>query len=182
MPLPFSIRGSPVGLLIGLQNITMNPVLIGILPSGLGVYRSVFTDVYGSNISFGGPQPFYSKAFQTLLMPPPHCSSTRCPFSRTRYTNIWYCLILKMLPVLLSLKRDVLPISKPLVLNNEVYPPTIDNSCLEYHLCGNKALITISKINELVDQDISDVITYWCLDCSKCLTCKCSNKLNATSN
>ena len=64
-PLPPSVGGSPVGLLIGLQNITMDPVLIGILPSGLGVYRSVFTDIYGSNICFGGPHPSFSKSFQS---------------------------------------------------------------------------------------------------------------------
>ena len=184
-PLPPSIGGSPVGLLIGLQNITMDPVLIGILPSGLGVYRSVFTDIYGSNICFGGPHPSFSKA-------------SRPPDSSYASTSLFINQMalfqdeIHQHPLLFDLENtpcsfepesmDALPLSKSILLNDEVDPPTVDYSCLEYHLCINKALIPISKMRELVDQDdISDVITYRCPDCSKCLTCKRSSKLNATS-
>ena len=49
-PLPPSFGGSQVRLLIGIQNVELDPILLGILPSGLGIYQSPFTDIHGSNI------------------------------------------------------------------------------------------------------------------------------------
>ena len=37
--------GGQVSLLVGLQDISLDPVLIGILPSGLGVYQCPFVDI-----------------------------------------------------------------------------------------------------------------------------------------
>ena len=44
---------------------TIQPILRCVLPSGLAVYESRFTDVYGSNLIFGGTHPsFESKMGQ----------------------------------------------------------------------------------------------------------------------
>ena len=48
-----------MSLLIGLQDISLDPVLSDILPSGLGVYQCPFIDVWGSNIAFAGPHPSF---------------------------------------------------------------------------------------------------------------------------
>ena len=40
-----------MSLLVGLQDISLDPVLIGILLSGLGVYQCPFVDVWGSSIA-----------------------------------------------------------------------------------------------------------------------------------
>ena len=77
IPLLPSIGGSPIGLL-------MDPILIGILPSGIGVYWSVFTDIYGSEICFG--------VTHIPLIP---CLLIRCHFSRMNYLCSKCCLILK---------------------------------------------------------------------------------------
>ena len=59
--LPPYIGGSPVHLLIGIKNTRLSPVLIKVLDSGIGVYRSPFTDIFGSNIIFGGPHRVFTK-------------------------------------------------------------------------------------------------------------------------
>ena len=48
-----------MSVLIGLQDISLDPVLLGILPSGLGIYQCPFVDVWGSNIAFAGPHPSF---------------------------------------------------------------------------------------------------------------------------
>ena len=53
--LPNQVGGSRVHLLLGIKNTNLDPVLIKKLPSGIGVYRSPFKDVYGSRIIFAGP-------------------------------------------------------------------------------------------------------------------------------
>ena len=58
-PLPEYTRGGEVSVLIGLQDISLDPVILGILPSGLGIYQCPFVDVWGSNIAFTGPHPSF---------------------------------------------------------------------------------------------------------------------------
>ena len=57
--LPEYTGGGQVGLLVGLQDISLDPVLIGILPFGLGVYQCPFVDVWGSSLAFAGPHPSF---------------------------------------------------------------------------------------------------------------------------
>ena len=37
-------------MFIGIKNTKINPVLLKVLPSGVAVYRSVFKDIWGSDI------------------------------------------------------------------------------------------------------------------------------------
>ena len=62
--LPVKVGGSRVQILIGIKSIQMAPKLIYSLPSGLGIYESVFYDVYQSNICFGGPHPIFTHAYR----------------------------------------------------------------------------------------------------------------------
>ena len=52
--LPKTVGGSKVHLLLGLKNTKIQPVLIKVLASGVGVYLSHFKDVDGSRIIYAG--------------------------------------------------------------------------------------------------------------------------------
>ena len=51
LPLPKHAAGGDVSVLIGLQDVRLDPVLIAVLPSGIGVYRCTFKDIWGSQIA-----------------------------------------------------------------------------------------------------------------------------------
>ena len=52
--LPETVGGTKVHLLLGVKNTRIQPVLIRVLQSGVGVYLSPFKDVQGSRIIFAG--------------------------------------------------------------------------------------------------------------------------------
>ena len=54
--------GSRVHLLLGVENTRIQPVLLRILSSGVGVYLSQFKDVWGSRIIFAGPSKSFTLA------------------------------------------------------------------------------------------------------------------------
>ena len=60
VPLPKHAGGGDVGILVGIQDVQLDPVLIAVLPSGTGVYRCPFIDMWGSQIAFGGPHPSFT--------------------------------------------------------------------------------------------------------------------------
>ena len=49
-------------MLIGIKNTNLDPVWIKTLPSGVAVYRSVFRDIWRSNIIFAGPHKTFTDA------------------------------------------------------------------------------------------------------------------------
>ena len=51
-----------VHLLLRIKNTRIQPVLIRVLPSGVGVYLSPFKDVWGSRIIFAGPNKVFTQA------------------------------------------------------------------------------------------------------------------------
>ena len=59
-PLPRHTAGGIVGVLVGIQDVQLDPVLIAVLPSGIGVYRCPFIDIWGSQIAFAGPHPSFT--------------------------------------------------------------------------------------------------------------------------
>ena len=54
-PLPKYTAGGSVGVLVGIQDVQLDPILIVVLPFGIGVYRCPFVDAWGSQIAFAGP-------------------------------------------------------------------------------------------------------------------------------
>ena len=57
LPLPDYTAGGDVQVLVGLQDVRLDPILIAVLPSGIGVYRCPFKDIWGSQIAYAGPHP-----------------------------------------------------------------------------------------------------------------------------
>ena len=60
VPLPKYAGGGEVGVLLGIQDVQLDPVLIAVLPSGTGLYRCPFVDIWGSQFAYGGPHPSFS--------------------------------------------------------------------------------------------------------------------------
>ncbi len=60
-PLPQYVGGRQVDILLGLKSPELLPRLLFTLPSGLGVYRCQFRDIFGSRIAFGGPHEVVSR-------------------------------------------------------------------------------------------------------------------------
>ena len=56
------VGGTRVNLLLGIKNTRIQPVLIRVLPSGVGVYLSLFKDVSGSRIIFSDPSKILTQA------------------------------------------------------------------------------------------------------------------------
>ena len=54
--------GTKVHLLLGVKNTRIQPILIRVLPSGVGVYLSPFKDMWGSRIIFAGPIKVFTRA------------------------------------------------------------------------------------------------------------------------
>ena len=61
--LPYRIGGLRCSLLIGINSKLM-PILLTVLPSGLGVYQTQLKDESGSRIAYGGPHPVFDGVFQ----------------------------------------------------------------------------------------------------------------------
>ena len=59
--LPKTVGGSKVHLLLGIKNTKIQPVLIKVLPSGVGVYLSPFKDMDGSRIIYAGPSKCFTR-------------------------------------------------------------------------------------------------------------------------
>ena len=58
-PLPKCAGGGTVGLLLGIQDIRLDPVLVGTLLLGIGVYQCPFVDIWGSSRAFASPYPSF---------------------------------------------------------------------------------------------------------------------------
>ena len=59
---PEVVGGTKVHLLLDIKNTRIQPVLIKVLPSGVGVYLYLFRDVWGSWIIFAGPSKIFTQA------------------------------------------------------------------------------------------------------------------------
>ena len=54
VPLPKHSGGGDVGILVGIQDVQLDPVLVCVLPSGTGLYRCPFVDM-GITVYIRGP-------------------------------------------------------------------------------------------------------------------------------
>ena len=60
--LPKTIGGSKVHLLLGVKNTRIQPTLLQVLSSGIGVYLSPFKNVWRSRVIFAGPSKYFTQA------------------------------------------------------------------------------------------------------------------------
>ena len=87
--LPKTVGGTKVHLLFGIKNTRLQPTLLNVLPSGVGVYLSPFKDVWGSRIMFAGPHKVFSKINkekETLIIP---CILLKLTKFKSSVTLIW---------------------------------------------------------------------------------------------
>ena len=61
--LPETVGETKVHLLLGIKNTRIQPILLRVLPSGVGVYLSHFKDVWTSRIIFPGPNNVFTQAY-----------------------------------------------------------------------------------------------------------------------
>ena len=64
--LPTNIGGSEIELIIGIKRSLLFPTRIMVLPSGLQIWRSPLTDVFGSSLIFCGPHWSVKQAYQSV--------------------------------------------------------------------------------------------------------------------
>lgn len=208
-PLPVSIGGSVAHLLIGIKDIELDPKLLCTLQSGVGVFRSPFLDMNGSDICYAGPHPVFSRtdssngnqatliSMKALVEENLIDHGSEIPFSLVGGTEngiVHYSMPSKPVgelyptPLTEDDFKDLgvetqAPGIEILLETKEEEDLAIFSDYAQAHLCSvNKAMIPISKMRELIDQDdINDSVSYRCPECSKCITCKQSSKKTATS-
>jgi len=186
-----------VKLLIGIKNNKLDPTLIEVLPSGIGVYESPFVDIFGSNIIFAGPHAIFTKENQSLES---HLSQA---VFKLRNLAHEISTPSRELPIriIANKQEDIYfyptPISdQDLTEAGGQYEPEedlehkVEQLILDRRSPGRNwsscsvhiSRIPISKIRELVDQDdIEQLVTYRCEKCSKCEECKKTPRLTAVS-
>ena len=211
-PLPSSIGGSVAHLLIGIKDVELDPKFLCALQSGIGVYRSPFQDVDGSDICYAGPHPVFSRSGKR------HGNQAILVSMQTQIGNFEGSLIDHNDEIPVSMVGDTdngivhysmssgpygelhpsplteqdfkdmgikteIPAVETLMNTEEEKSLAKFSDLIQAHLCSaNKAMIPISKMRELIDQDdIHDTVSYRCPDCSKCITCKQSSKKTAVS-
>ena len=72
--LPKYHGGPRVHIIVGMKSIRLQPKLIQVLESGLGIFISPFQDQFGSDVCYGGPHESFSHA--------PHLHHVRAYMSR----------------------------------------------------------------------------------------------------
>ena len=196
-PLPPYAAGTTVKLLIGIKNNKLDPTLIEILPSGVGVYRSPFIDIFGSNIIFAGPHATFTKGNKSLDS---HLSQAVFKLRSTIDENIYPS---NSLPVRITADKNEGIYFHPTPLSDQdlieaggrIEPEKDLESRIEqliidrtipgrnWNNCSiHTARIPISKIRELVDQDdVEQLVTYRCEQCSKCEECRKTPRITAIS-
>ena len=197
--LPQSVGGTKVHLLLGIKNTRIQPTLLKVLPSGVGVYLSSFKDIWGSRIIFAGPNKVFTKANKEQSRDLSHAvyafeSSEELDDNsgELKTREIRFDSIGRIKTSLYSspIEDDILQemgfepgfeleklVDEPEFLANFLFEDNRDHFC-SFH----KAVIPIARMRVLLDQDdIGDTVSFRCPDCAKCLNCKKSQRSNAVS-
>ena len=195
-PLPEYIGGDEIGLLIGIKNARMNPTLITVLPSGVGVYKSPFADIWGSRYIFAGPHAVFSGG------DPNRSDGLTHAIFHMKESTLSYRGELKEIPISIPIdkrfnitihptpvqEQDLIELGGELPVGHGDYisepnPDDISINGTEAHFCGvNKVTLPIARMRELVGEDQNEnLVTYKCNECAKCITCKKSPRLTAIS-
>ena len=196
-PLPPYAAGTSIKLLIGIKNNKLDPTLVVVLPSGIGVYKSPFVDIFGSNIIFARPHTAFTKGNQTLDS---HVSHAIFKLRAIAQENIHPS---NNLPVRIIANKNEGIYFYPTPLSDRdlieaggyIEPEENTESRIERLILDSKssgrdwnkcsvhaARIPISKIRELVDQDdVEQLVTYRCEQCSKCEECRKTPRTTAIS-
>lgn len=185
-PLPPFVGGGQAHLIIGIQDVDLDPRFLTKLGTGIGVYRSPFVDKFGSNICYGGSHPVFSR---TNLSQGNHATLAAMLIHGQRVLESYrtvhtkQALATEIAPILIDEIGDTwntTPLTNKdiLDLGCDIPQPEIGQVTYDSQLCAtHKATIPISRMRQLIDQDdIGDTVAYRCPDCSACVNCKKSNK------
>ena len=178
--LPPYVAGFEVHLLLGIKNTHLNPVLIGILPSGVGVYQSPFVDIFGSRIIFAGPHSSFTSQNGGLKDDISHAIfhakesaqvkpwlEREIPYSIM--VNKTFNINIQPTPIT---KKDILDVGGKILGHNEEGEYTIHHEPSIDHFCSaHKVGVPITKMRELMNLDNpDDIVSYRCKDCTQCIT------------
>ena len=188
-PVPKYTGGGKVGLLLGLKNPRLHPVLIKTLDSGVAVYKSPFKDIFGSRIIFAGPHKAFTKGNKNIT----NEVSLAIHHMATAEEETWS----NKYEVPYEIKADNLsgatlnptPLTREDFIQSGIEPnksipgeSAAKPSGLEAHMCSvHQAWVPLAKMRELLNLDNENLVTYRCQDCSQCIKCKKSPRLQAIS-
>ncbi len=203
--LPQYIGGSRIGLLIGLKNPDLEPVCVFTLPSGIGLYKSPFKDMFGSYYCYGGPHSLFSKVNKKFHGSINHIQAY---FTQTmnQYRNSLYPSLLDSLkPELTETESCISNFVEPKLdycfyskSGRDVYPTPLNSSDFtelgqhvsderdqDRNLCSNLHCDCASTLNVLKAHvplskqrlyiDEIDVDNIISFRCEVCRKCKCSS-------
>ena len=180
--LPEYSAGGEVKLLLGIRNTYLDPTLIKILPSGVGVYQSPFKDIWGSRIMYAGPHTTFTSGPDDLD------SQVNLTVFHMRRMYLENELSSQILPTEImvdhkeQIKIQPYPISEEEELGEWEETKMIELRILDNEFSVHKTQIPISKIRNLINEDdTTDLVSYRCEECMKCETCKRSLQLIAIS-
>ena len=202
--LPEYVGGSRVQLLLGIHAQVL-PVHLFTLPSGISVFRSPFTDIFGSNICYGGTHESFKKTTTPL-------GASHAVHFMSVISQVQSCMKGLTQSVLDVFDSELLPgkdyfdpehhsekpspledhlesFATPLkdhgyIVSDDVgdsYDP-LDISCGTFPQPSSvhKAMIPIAKLRNMVaPDDGGTLISYRCPACAKCVKCKESPRTRA---
>ena len=162
-PLPSFTGGAPVAMLIGIQNVALDPVRIGVLPSGVGVFQSPFRDIFSSNICYGGPHHTFMDANRAN-----HFTTSAVSLF---VSSCWVFSnqIMEQSELFGTDTQCQAPDTSPVGMNTSHFECEAMGEVSVQNLYTHKALIPNSKLREICDEDdCADTVNYRCPDCSDC--------------
>ena len=207
-PLPPSVGGDSIKLLIGLKRADLEPTCVFSLPSGIGLYRSPFRDIHGSVYCYGGPHKIFSDINEKFSGNINHFYSYYAQLVNQYRSSPYFSLRSRLEPELIDSGHGVYfekescitysyqsttgqsfspsPISEDVIeeLGQEVHNVDMDtNICPETHCeCPTTNWALKAKI-PLVKQktflDEADKDDLVNFRCEKCQKCKCASSSTA---
>ena len=189
--LPNTIGGCEVDLLLGIKDVSLDPVLLGMLPSGVGVYRSPFTDKNGSRICYGGPHEVFSRmsaesdesinsvmfieSLNESRMSTGSLLTEEIPWISNEDMN--NALIRKVdnvitVDTVINFKVSPTPLTTEDFIAAGCDPDLEESDDMKAERCAMKAKLPLAKQKVVLDQvRINNTMTYRCMLCSTCQVC-----------
>ena len=202
--LPEYVGGSKVQLLLGIHAQVL-PVHLFTLPSGISVFKSPFTDIFGSNICYGGTHESFKKTstpvgashavhFMSVLSQVQSCmqgitqsvldmvDSELLPgkdyFDPVHHSEKPSPLEEHLDSFLTPLKAQGYVVSDD--VGGDYDPLDLSSGNFSHPSSVHKAMIPIAKLRNMVaPDDGGTLVSYRCPSCTKCVKCKESPRTRA---
>ena len=177
--LPAHTGGSRTRLLIGIKDPEAHPVPIFTLPSGLGLFKSKFKDMYGSQYCYGGPHSSFNvnkTSTNTFIL----FAQSLSQYRASVYDSTFFYEDFPPQPPKVFVEANDYMTTKNYVFSCHTCSRPIqeipDN-------CPTLIAATMARYKDLIEEDTDDqpLLTYRCLRCAQCSDCKTSGKARAIS-